>query len=121
MRTLSVRSDHAAEDIQSGRDIMDQAIAHPSKMVLLIRRVGPEITRFADKVAARTDPFPWREAVWVTDQRLFRPGEEARLFAGHDSASGVILNLRDVPVIWLDPTATVPEVDEAFLEAESVS
>jgi hypothetical protein len=57
----------------------------------------------------------------VTDQRLFRPGEEARLFAGHDSASGVILNLRDVPVIWLDPTATVPEVDEAFLEAESVS
>jgi|GEM_PF-2227540 hypothetical protein len=119
MRVLSVRPDNVEKDIQSARDILDQAIAHPSKTVMIIRRVGPEITRFADKVAARTDPFPWREAVWVTDQRIFRPLEEARYFTTHASASGSILNVRDIPVVWLDPTATLPEVDEAFLEAES--
>jgi hypothetical protein len=118
MRVLSVRAGFENADIESGRAILSETIRHPSKTVMIIRRVGPEITRFADKAATRSDPFPWREIAWVTDQRIFRPGEENSLFGGHPEACAVTLDLRDRPTAWLDPSAQLFDIEVAYLGAE---
>jgi hypothetical protein len=119
MRTLSVRPGHEEQDIFSGRAILQESIAHPSKTVMVVRFHSPEVARFADKAATRSDPFPWRETVWVTDRRIFAPGQEAELFNGHDGACGVALDLRDRPVVWLAPDATPFAIDRAFRQAET--
>jgi hypothetical protein len=119
MRVLAIRPGREAEDIQSGRAILQDSLAHPSKTVMIIRRSGPEITRFADKAGARGDPFPWREVVWITDQQLFPPGQEAEWFDLHETACAVILDIRDRPAAWLEPAARLFEIEDAFLVAES--
>jgi hypothetical protein len=58
MRVLSVRAGFEEKDIESARVILAATIHHPSRTVMVIRRVGPQITRFADKAATRSDPFP---------------------------------------------------------------
>jgi hypothetical protein len=93
MRTLSVRPDQEERDIASGREILQEAILHPSKTVMIVRYHSPEVARFADKAATRSDPFPWRESVWVTDRRIFAPGQETELFDSNDPACGVVLDL----------------------------
>jgi hypothetical protein len=118
MRVLSVRAGFESKDIQSARAILMETVEHPSQTVMIIRRVGPEITRFADKAATRSDPFPWREIVWITDQRIFPPGEELRLFGGHNSACAVVLDLMNQPAAWLDPGAQLFDIEDAFLGAE---
>jgi len=119
MRILSVRPEHEEEDIAKARTTLDSTIQHPSTTVVVVRRVGPQISQFADKVASRTDPFPWRDSVWVTDQRIFRPGEEARLFTSHSTAAGAILDMNNAPAGLLEPDATIPEIEEAILEVEA--
>lgn len=63
---------------------------------MIIRGTGPVVRKFADRAAARAEPFPWRGAVWVKDARIFTDGQEPRLFAGHDDACATILDLDDV-------------------------
>jgi hypothetical protein len=118
MRVLSVRAGFEEKDIESARVVLAATIHHPSRTVMVIRRVGPQITRFADKAATRSDPFPWREIVWVTDQRIFLSGEELRLFGGHNSACAVVLDLLNEPAAWLDPGAQLFDIEDAFLGAE---
>ena len=118
MRVLSVRAASRAADIKSARTILGETVGHPSKTVMIIRRVGPEITRFADKAGTRSDPFPWREIVWVTDQRIFRPGQEDELFGAHPDACAVVLDLAGHPATWLDPSAQLFDIEDAFLGAE---
>ena len=118
MRVLSVRPDHVAGDIQSGRTILQDAVANPSKTLMIMRGQGPETSRFADKAAARSDPFPWRDVVWVTDDRIFPAGSLDRWFDGHPNDCAVILDLRDRPTVWLPVTAQLFEIEDAFLAAE---
>jgi hypothetical protein len=118
MRVLSIRAGSVPQDIASGRHILLTTIRHPSKTVMIIRGAGSEITRFADKAASRSDPFPWRDVVWATDERLILPEEEHAWFDDHANACAVILNLRDLPAAWLDPSAQLFDIDMAFLEAE---
>jgi hypothetical protein len=118
MRVLSVRAGSEAADIASARAIVAETVGHPSKTVMVIRRVGPEITRFADKAGTRGDPFPWREIVWITDQRIFEPGQENSLFAEHVDACAVVLDFEGQPAAWLDPSAQLFDIEDAFLGAE---
>lgn len=118
MRVLSVRASHDTADIASGRAILAEMIGHPSKTVMIIRRVGPQITRFADKAGTRSDPFPWREIVWITDPRIFGPGQEEMLFAGHAGACAVVLDFQSQASAWLDPSAQLFDIEDAFLGAE---
>lgn len=118
MRVLTVRATSVPQDIKSGRDILLTTIRHPSKTVMIIRGVTPEITRFADKSASRSDPFPWRDVVWVTDQRLMQAEEEHAWFDDHPTACAVILDLRDLPAAWLDASAHLFDIEMAFLGVE---
>lgn len=118
MRVLSIRAGHKAADIKSGRAILAEAIGHPSTVVMMIRGTGADVSRIADKAAVRSDPFPWREAIWVTDRLLFPTGDEERLFAGHSSACGVVLDFTGQPKAWVEPSAQLFEVEMAFLDAE---
>jgi hypothetical protein len=117
MRVLAVRAGSVDRDIAAGRAALAATIAHPSTTVMVIRWIGPEVAAFADRAAGRTDPFPWRDAVWVTDPRIFEEGQEAALFGGHESACAVVLDLRDLPVAWLNPDAELFDIDDAFLTA----
>lgn len=119
MRTLTVRPGHDAEDIASGQAVLQESINHPSKTVMVIRFHSPEVGRFADKSATRSDPFPWRETVWVTDRRIFALGQEAELYGGQDDACGVVLDLRNEPVERLKPDATSFAIDRAFRRGET--
>ena len=117
MRTLSVRPGQEERDIASGREILQEAIDHPSKTVMIVRYHSPEVARFVDKAATRSDPFPWRETVWVTDRRIFEPGLETKLFDANDTACGVVLDLLDRPVAHLTADATLAAIDRAFRDA----
>lgn len=117
MRVLSVRDGSEAEDIESGRAILSMTIGHPSITAMVVRGLSPEIRRFADKAASRADPFPWREVVWMTDDRLFQADQDA-WFRDHPAACAVVLDIRDQPVVWLGPSAHVFDIDDAFLTAE---
>jgi hypothetical protein len=119
MRTLTVRSGHEAEDVASGQAILLEAINHPSKTLMVIRFHDPDVGRFADKSATRSDPFPWRETVWVTDRRIFAPGQEEDLYKGHAAACGVVLDMRNEPLVWLEADATSIAIDGAFRRAET--
>jgi len=118
MRVLSIRADSETADIKSGRAILAEAIGHPSTVVMVIRNTGADVTRIADKAAVRSDPFPWREVLWVTDSRLFRDGQEDKLFAGHPTACGVALDFTGQPKAWVEPSAQLFDIEMAFLKAE---
>jgi hypothetical protein len=123
MRTLDVRNGHVEEDIASGREILHYEITITPKTVVVIRGNTPEITRFADKVAGRCDPFPWREAIWVKDDRIFGGFPEAELttlFPESDDRSlcGVIIYLDNKPVKWMKSSLKRSQIDRALREVE---
>jgi hypothetical protein len=118
MRVLSVRPEHSAEDIETGRITLRDRIANPSTLVMIMRGVDPDVRHFADMAAARSDPFPWRDLVWVTDEAIFPVGSLDRWFGQNPNDCAVILDLRDRPTAWLPVTAELFEIEDAFLAAE---
>jgi len=119
MRILDVR-DGNKDDIEKGQAILLAEIAHPSKTVMIIRGDGPEIAQFADAAAGRSDPFPWREVVWVKNNSIFKDGQEKRLFPkGNDKSCAVILDLDDTPLVWLSADSNPLQIEKAFLKAGS--
>jgi hypothetical protein len=118
MRVLAVRPGNVEQDMAAGRATLDAALENPSTTVMIIRRDDPEVAGFADLAAGRSDPFPWRDSVWVMDERIFRTADANRWFAGRPSACAVVLNMKDEPVVWLDPDAQIFDIDDAFLTAE---
>lgn len=117
MRVLSVRPGKQAEDIELGRATLAAAIADPATTVMIIRGDGPEVMAFANLASGRAIPFRWRDVVWVADSRIFRAGEEGRLFPAGKPACAVVLDLRDEPVAWLAPDALKFDIEDAFLSA----
>lgn len=118
MRVLAVRNGHEAEDIASGQAILQSEIAHPAKTVMVVVGDTPEITRFADSAGARSDPFPFREAVWVKDTRIIDNTPRSEWFQSHESACAVVLDFDDRPSGWLGPGASLFEIEMAFLKAQ---
>ncbi len=119
MRILDVRPDHEDEDIDLGRAVVRSEIAHPARVVMIVRGRGSEVAQFADRAAGRADPFPYREVLWLQDPRVFPPGLEDALFEGEDEWCAVVLSLEDEPVVWLAPTAALWEIELAFLDAQA--
>jgi hypothetical protein len=117
MRIVDVRPGHA-EDVDGGRKVLDAEIAHPSISIMIIRGSTPEIGQFTDRAGTRSDPFPWRSAVWVKNDAIFTPQNKARWFGGRDEACAVILDLNDEPAEWLKPADTLFRIEQAWLSAE---
>lgn len=118
MRVVDVRDDHVDEDIKEGQAILKQEIDHPSLSVMIIRGREPKIGKFVDRAGTRCDPFPWRSAVWVKDDRIFPPGKAKAWFGGHDEACATILDLSDEPTAWLTADAVLFDIEQAWLQAE---
>ena len=119
MRILDVRPDHEQEDIDLGRAIVRAEIAHPARVVMIVRGDGPDVARFADRAAGRADPFAYREVLWLRDRRVFPPGLEDELFDDEDEWCAVVLSLGDEPVVWLAAHASLWEIELAFLDAQA--
>lgn len=118
MRILDIRPGHEQEDTEEGRRILADEIAKPSYTLIIIRGAGPTMHEFAERAAARAEPFPWRGAVWVKDARIFTDGQEQAFFAGHAPACAVILDVDDVPAQWLTNDASAMDIERAWLRAE---
>lgn len=118
MLILDIRPGHEEEDTQSGRRILATEIAKPSCTVIVIRGAGPGVSAFAELAAARADPVPAREAIWVKDARIFAVGQEQALFAGHENACAAIIDLDDVPARWLAKDASAMDIERAWLQVE---
>lgn len=120
MRILDVRVGTPDEksDIAKGRAILWVEISHPAKTVMIIRNNTPAISLFADKAAGRATGFAWREVVWVKNTVIFEEGQEKKLFPPeHAEDCAVVLDLDDQPVVWLNEDSSIPDIDDAFLEA----
>jgi hypothetical protein len=120
MRILDVRVGTAneANDIALGRTTLQAEISHPAKTIMVIRGSGAEISLFADRASGRTSAFPWREVVWVKNNKIFNVGQENMLFPGnYTEHCAVILDLADQPAVWLKVDSSVPDIEDAFLEA----
>jgi hypothetical protein len=118
MRILDIRPDHEQEDTDSGRRTLAAVVANPSCTTCIIRGADPEVSGFSDRAAARADPFPWREAVWVRDRRIFADGQEQTWFSDHDNACATILDLDDLPAQWLAKDASTVNIERAWLKVE---
>jgi hypothetical protein len=121
MRIVDVRQGHEQEDIEEGQRVLDAEIAHPSMSVMIIRWNTSEMSKFVDRVGTRCDPFPWRSAVWVKNDAIFTQKNQEDWFDGHDKACAVILDLNDEPAEWLEPDATLFDIEQAWLSAEGRS
>jgi hypothetical protein len=119
MRVLSVRPGHRDEDIAAGVSILLATIANPRTIPMIIRGRGPEVSQFADRAAARSDPFPWRDVVWVMDDAIFTPQDLNEWFASNPNDCAVVFDIRDRPRVWLPATAQLFEIEDAFLLAEA--
>jgi len=121
MRVLDVRDGHIAEDVESGRAVLQEAIDHPSNTVAIIRGSKPEVSSCAARIETRCEPFQWRVAIWVRDSRVFSEGQEAELFEGHDFDifCAVVLNIENKRSAWIKSTATLFEIDRSLREVES--
>lgn len=117
MRIVDVRPGHD-EDVAEGQKVLKGEIEHPSMTVMIIRGSTPEIGQFADRAGTRCDPFPWRSAVWVKNDRIFTPQNKDSWFKDHDDACAVILDLNDRPADWLKPADTLFRIEQAWLAAE---
>lgn len=118
MRILDIRPGHEQEDTDAGRVILAAEIARPSRTIMIIRGRGHDVGMFAETAAARAAPFPWREAIWVKDTRIFTAGQEQALYAGQDDACAAILDLDDVPARWLATDASAMDIERAWLQVE---
>lgn len=120
MRILDVRvgTPNEANDIALGRTTLQAEISHPSKTIMVIRSSGADISLFADRASGRATAFPWREVVWVKNNKIFNAGQENMLFPENNTDHcAVILDLADRPVVWLQADSSVPDIEDAFLEA----
>jgi len=119
MRILDVRPGHVRRDVAAARAALAAELAHPEKVVMIVRGNSPSTALFADRAAGRAAPFPFREVVWVRDRRIFMPGQERRLFEGEDEWCAVVLDLDDEPVVWLADHASTLDIELAFLDAQA--
>lgn len=120
MRILDVRvgTPNEASDIADGRAILKAEISHPAKTVMIIRNDTAAISLFAGKAAGRATGFDWREVVWVKNTVIFADGQEIKFFPpGHEKDCAVVLDLDDQPIVWLNEDSSIPDIDDAFLEA----
>lgn len=119
MRVADVRPDHRLEDIERGQGAIDAEVGDPAKTVMIVRRDTPDVSLFVDRASTRSDVFPWRGGVWVKHRDVFRSGEEETYFAGHPQACAVILDLQDRPTEWLSSSATLFDIEQAWLRTEA--
>lgn len=122
MRILDVREGHEQDDIRAARAALRTEIALPATTVCILRGSGPQVSQLADRVAGRSDAFPWRQAVWVRsdeildDDRDHEPsGAEAWFDGDH---AGVILDFEDNPAAALHLTDSALTIELAFLAAQ---
>lgn len=119
MRIATIRLDHEQEDARTAKKILRQEIGHPSKTVIIIKGLAPEVAGFVDRVATRTDPFPWRESIWllVSDEQLeaILTLRQSRWFVDHPEACAVVLDFEDNPSAWLTTEADLLDIETAFL------
>jgi len=119
MRIVDVRADHEAEDVKSGRKVLQMEIDHPSKNVMVIRGRSAEVAHFADRAAARSDPFPWRVAVWVKDpEKILTENQKQTWFDGEVSACAAVLDFGDELIERLRADASLTAIEKAFLRAQ---
>lgn len=118
MRVLDLRLGHEEEDRQWGRYVIQTEVAHPSKTVMLIRGDSPEVAHLADRAATRSNGLGWREVIWVRDHSLFPDDTELRWFGYEDRYAAVVLDFNDAPAARLDMSATLYDIEQAFLAAQ---
>ena len=123
MRIAPIRSGHEAADIKSAKKILKQELDHPAKSVMVIRGDSGDVARFADRVATRSDVFPWREAVWlkVGKKHLGKilSVKQLKWFDGHGRSCAVLLDFADTPTAWFSNSASRRSIDSAYWDAKS--
>lgn len=118
MRVLTVRADHVDADVAAGIDVLKSEIQHPAKVVMVVRGTAPEVGRFADRAEARASVVPYRSVIWVQDERIL-DAFGGELFEAGGSACAVIVDLDDQPAEYLEPDASLYDIDRAFRTVEA--
>ena len=124
MRIVDVRPGNEDEDIAAGKVVVNMELDHPAKTVAIIRGEDPLTAQFADRVGVRSDPFPWREAVWLkvdndTVKRILSADQYSTCFGSDESAAAAILDFADQLSSHLDNSASLMDIENAFLSTDS--
>ncbi len=118
MRVLDLRPGREKQDIDWARSVLDSEIGHPSKTVMLVRGSSQDVSHFADRAGARSDPFPWRAVIWVRDPRLLSDEAHTQWFGDDHEIVAVVLDFDDRPIARLQVSATLYQIEMAFLSAQ---
>ena len=122
MRIIVIRPSHEQEDVQAAKETVETEIAHPAKSVMFILGQDQEVGQFTDRAGTRSDPFPWREAVWlqVSTAQAKEILGVARLNNWYPNADNcaVMLDFSDNISEFLKSDASLFDIDAAYLKAK---
>jgi len=116
MRILDLREGREDEDVAFGRRALEMELEHPARTVMIVLGSEAEVSKLADRVASRADAFPWREAVWVRDQRILTAAQ--REWFDDVATRAVALDFADRKVEGLGVDADLFDIERAFLRAQ---
>lgn len=104
------------DELSRCRRELKHAIDDELLVLMVVRGAGS--TKLADHGKDRSDHFPDREIVWVTDDEILDHPNFSHLFGGREKEIvAVFIDLDNDPGAWLKADASRVKVDRAFRKA----